>query len=114
MLLTLLSWLQEFGRQDLLQAPPRSFAALLAVDTAVWQRALAVWQLLGVPDPAALATSNLQPLKAGWLGPRTLAKLAALQQLLPWWPTAAEAVQQYALYVAGPSPERLIGRLLFL
>ncbi|PRW05921.1 hypothetical protein C2E21_9392 [Chlorella sorokiniana] len=105
---------RTFGSHALLQAPGRSFAGLMVVDTAVWQRALAVWRLLGVADPATLAVVNLQPLAADWLAAGAQAKLAALQRLLPWQPTAAKAVQQCAAYVVGPSPKWLIGRLLFL
>ena len=106
--------LQEFGREALLQAAPWPRAAVLGVDTAVWQRTMAVWRLLGVADPAAVALGNLQLLASNWLAPGTHAKLAALQRLLPWQPAAADAVQQCASYVVATGPKRLIGRLLFL
>ncbi len=86
----------------------------LGCKTAQWQVALAVWRLLGVADPAALATRNLKLVAVGWLQPALLAAIAALQQLLPWQPTAAEVVQRFATYPAINGPERLIGRLLFL
>ena len=105
---------QEFGRGRVLQVSLASLAELLAVDATTWQRALAVWQLLGVPNPAALGLGNTRLLVQNWLKPDRLASLLALQQLLPWQPTAADAVQQCATYVANYAPQRLIGRLLFL
>ena len=103
-----------FGREALLEAGTSSLARQLAVDTAVWQRALAVWRLLGVPDPVAVAMNNLRTLSRDWLAPGRLAALTALQRLLPWQPSAADAVQQCAGYVATYAPRQLIGRLLFL
>ena len=106
--------MQEFGQDRLLQAGPESLAELLAVDTATWQRALAVWQLLGVADPPALALRNTRSLTLNWLAADRLASLVALQQLLPWQPSAAAAVQRYGSYIVNSAPPRLIGRLLFL
>ena len=106
--------LQEFGREALLQAAPWPRAAVLGVDTAVWQRTMAVWRLLGVADPAAVASKNLKALGVNWQDPARLAALTALQRLLPWQPSAADAVQQCAGYLATIGTERLIGRLLFL
>ena len=65
-------------------------------------------------DPTALGLRNTQSLPLDWLAPDRLAKLAALQQLLPWQPSAVDAVQQFAAYVAMAGPSRLMGRLLFL
>ena len=104
--------MQEFELQRLLQAG--SLAEPLAVDTATWQRALAVWRLLGVADPAALALHNTRSLVLNWLAADRLASLVALQQLLPWQPSAADAVQCWGSYVVNSAPPRLIGRLLFL
>ncbi len=106
--------MQEFNLEQLLQAAPSTFARMLAIDASVWQRALAAWQLLGVADPAAVARNNLLLHTCEWLTRGVLAKLAALQQLLPWQPTAADVVQQFGVYVAAGAPQRLIGRLLFL
>ena len=105
---------QEFGLERLRQAGPESLAQLLNVDTAVWQRALAVWRLLGVADPAALGLRNTRLLALDWLAPDRLASLAALQQLVPWQPSVANAVQHFSVYVANGAPPRLMGRLLFL
>ncbi|PRW05902.1 16S rRNA methyltransferase G [Chlorella sorokiniana] len=104
----------EFAREQLLQVAPNCLSHALAVGTAVWQRALAVWRLLGVADPAAVAHKNFLLISYSWLAPGVQAKLAAMQRLLPWGPTAAAAVQQHGSYVVGPAPKRLIGRLLFL
>ena len=106
--------MQEFGLQRLLQAGPSSLAEPLAVDTATWQRALAVWWLLGVADPAALALCNTRSLTLNWLAADRLASLVALQQLLPWQPLAADAVQSCSSYIVNYALHRLIGRLLFL
>ena len=106
--------MQEFGLEQLLQAGPESLAELLVVDTATWQRALAVWRLLGVADPAALGLRNTRSLVVNWLVADRLASLSALQQLLPWQPPAAEAVQCCGCYIVNSAPPRLIGRLLFL
>ncbi len=105
--------MQEFGRERLLQASLASLAELLAVDVTTWQRALAVWRLLGVADPAALGMGNTRSLVLNWLKPGNLANLMALQ-LLPWQPTATDAVQQFHGYVVNYTPQRLIGRLLFV
>ena len=109
-----LSFSQEFGLERLLQAGPESLKELLAVDAANWRRALAVWQLLGVAEPAALGLRNTRSLTLDWLAPDRLASLAALQQLLPWQPLPADAVQHCSGYVANYAPPRLMGRLLFL
>ena len=111
---SLLVFSQEFGLERLLQAGPESLAELLKVDTANWQRALAVWRLLGVADPAALGLRSTRSLTLNWLAPDRLASLVALQRLLPWQPSPADAVQQFSGYVANYAPPRLMGRLLFL
>ena len=105
---------QEFGLERLLQAGPQSLAELLHVDTATWQGALAVWRLLGVADPAVLGLRSTRSLTLNWLAPDRLASLAALQQLLPWQPSPADAAQHFSGYVANYAPPRLMGRLLFL
>ena len=106
--------MQEFGKEQLLLAPPSCLPRVLTVDTTVWQRALAVWRLLGVADPPAVALGNLKLPAVHWLAPGTLAKLAALQRLPPWQPSAADVVSQCGGYAAIYSTSRLIGRLLFL
>ena len=106
--------LQEFGKERLLRAPSSSLAQVLSVNTAVWQCALAVWRLLGVADPRAMAMRSFGLLGYDWLAPGTLAKLAALQHLPPWQPSAAAVVSQCGGYAAIYSTSRLIGRLLFL
>ncbi|PRW05910.1 RNA polymerase subunit sigma [Chlorella sorokiniana] len=110
----LLALLVDFGRERLLQAGPTSVAELLAVDTANWQRALAVWRLLGVADPAALGLRNTRSLALDWLAAGRLASLAALQRLLPAQPSFEDTVQKFSGYIAAYSCRRLIGRLLFL
>ena len=106
--------MQEFGLQRLQQAGSKSVPELLHVDTATWQRALAVWRLLGVADPPALALRNTRSLTLNWLAADRLASLVALQQLLPWQPSAADAVQCCGCYIVSSAPPRLIGRLLFV
>ena len=106
--------MQEFGLERQLQAASTTIASVLAVDSIVWQRTLAAWRLLGVANPAAVAQNNLVLLSYHWLTPGLQARLAALQRLLPWRPTAADIVQQFAKYVASSASDRLIGRLLFL
>ena len=61
-----------------------------------------------------MALNNLAMLYRNWLAPGRLAALTALQRLLPWRPSAADALQQCSGYVATYAPKRLIGRLLFL
>ena len=73
-----------------------------------------MWQLLGVADPPALALRNTRSLTLNWLAADRLASLLALQQLLPWQPSAADAVQSCSNYIVNSAPPRLIGRLLFL
>lgn len=105
---------QTFG-QDALLAAPRSLAAqMLATRTDLWQQSLAVWGLLGVADPTAVAAQQLGAVTYGWLEPMRLARLLALQRLLPWQPTADEVLRRFAVYVAGVATPKLISRLLFI
>ncbi|KAI3427327.1 hypothetical protein D9Q98_010244 [Chlorella vulgaris] len=62
---------------------------VLAINTVVWRRALAVWQQCGVADPLVLASSNPILLGYDWLHRFRLANLRALQQWLPWDLSAA-------------------------
>jgi hypothetical protein len=104
---------QEFGREEVLRmvsAAPH----LLTVHTAVLRRALAVWGLCGVADPRAVAVKRAQTLHQDWLRLSIQANLLALQRYLPWQPSAAEVIEQFASYVGKCSTERLAGRLLLL
>ena len=92
----------------------RPLAYLLAVDSTTWQLALAVWRALGVADPAALALINAPVLAYDWLAPGRLANLLALQRALGLSSPGAVVEQGLATYVAGPSCQRVAGRLLFL
>jgi hypothetical protein len=105
--------LQEFGREEglrMVSAAP----GLLAIRTAVWRRALAVWGLCGVADPRAVAVNCAQTVYQDWLRPSIQANLLALQRYLPWQPSAAEVIEQFASYVSTYAVKRLAGRLLFL
>lgn len=110
----LLLRLQTFGRDTVLAAPRSIAAQLLATKAAQWQQSLAVWRLLGVTDPAAVAAQHLGAVTYGWLEPQRLVRLLALQRLLPWQPTADEVLRRYATYVGGVSADKLISRLLFI
>jgi hypothetical protein len=94
----------------MVDAAPRLFA----INTVVWRRALAVWQQCGVADPRAVAHNNPNVLARDWLHPSRLANLWALQQWLPWEPSAAQTVERYGGYVANNAADRVAGRLLYL
>jgi hypothetical protein len=74
---------------------------------------MAVWRLCGVSDPLAVACNSPSLLLLDWLNPSRLANLLALQRLLPWEPSAAHVIERYGSYVKH-SPQRLVGRLLYL
>jgi hypothetical protein len=105
--------LQEFGKEEALRMVGNA-PQLLAIDLIVWRLAVAVWRLCGVSDPLAVVRNNPQVLLVDWLNPSRLANLLALQRLLPWEPSAAQVIERYGCYVAGPAAERLAGRLLYL
>ncbi|PRW05904.1 Cell division control 6 [Chlorella sorokiniana] len=102
----------EFGRPRLCGAQSSVLPALLSVDTAVWQMALAVWEALGVPDPKGLAIRCPYATTCNWLSVDRMANSLALQRLLPEQPTLVEVVEYACARVAATSTERLIGRLL--
>ena len=87
---------------------------LLAINTVVWRRALAVWQQCGVADPRAMAHSNPILLGYDWLHRSRLANLRALQQWLPWEPSAAQVIERYGHHLATTAAGTLAGRLLYL
>jgi hypothetical protein len=104
---------QEFGREEALRMVSTA-PQLLAVRTAVWRRALAVWGLCGVADPRAVAINCARTVYHDWLRPSVQANLLALRHYLPWQPSAAEVIERFASYVSGFAAERLAGRLLLL
>ncbi|KAI3427325.1 hypothetical protein D9Q98_010242 [Chlorella vulgaris] len=87
---------------------------VLAINTVVWRRALAVWQQCGVADPLVLACSSPKLLGYDWLHPSRLTNLRALQRWLPWELSAAQAIECYGGYVASYAADRVAGRLLYL
>ena len=104
---------QVFTLEQLHELKLRPLADLLKASTATWQLTLAVWQALGVADPAALALNNAPVLAYDWLAPGRLANLLALQRALGLSSPGAVVEQGLAGYVAGPSCQRVAGRLLF-
>ncbi|KAI3427302.1 hypothetical protein D9Q98_010221 [Chlorella vulgaris] len=106
-------WVKAFGKEEacrMVDVAPQ----LLAINTVVWQRALAAWQQCGVADPRAVAHSNPILLGYDWLNPSRLANLRALHQWLPWEVSAAQAIGCYGVYVAGYAADRVAARLLYL
>ena len=103
--------LQKLGREQALRAVDKA-PQLLAVNTAVWQRAPAVMWLCGVADPAAVALNNPLMLCVDWLAPGRLANRLALQRCLGLSP--AGVYERFGSYVAITSAEKLAGRLLYL
>ncbi|KAI3427343.1 hypothetical protein D9Q98_010260 [Chlorella vulgaris] len=102
----------EFGKEEacrMVDVAP----ALLAINTVVWRRALAVWQQCGVADPRAVASSTPKLLAVDWLHRSRMANLRALQQWLPWEVSAAQAIACYGRYMLYSSTT-LVGRLLYL
>ncbi|KAL4436511.1 hypothetical protein ABPG75_003650 [Micractinium tetrahymenae] len=89
-------------------------ATLVTVNTCVWQTALAVMELCGLPLSTALATAgrNADALVKTWLAPDRLVNRLALQRCLQL--TAGQVYERHAGYMAGKSAKRLAGRLLFL
>lgn len=85
---------------------------LLAVDTVVWQRALAVMHLHGVAGSAAETLSNADMLCVDWLEPGRIASRLALQRCMGQ--SAAGVYTHFAGLVARTSARRLVGRLLYL
>ena len=103
--------LQEFGWEQALRAVDMA-PDLLAINTGVWRRALAVMHLCGVAAPAALALNNAHLLCLDWLAPGRLANRLALQRCLGLSP--AGVFERHAGYVVKYAAERLAGRLLYL
>ncbi|KAI3427339.1 hypothetical protein D9Q98_010256 [Chlorella vulgaris] len=103
----------EFGKEEACRMGDAS-PQLLAINTVVWRRALAVWQLCGVADPRAVAHSSPQPLGYDWLHRSRLANLRALQQWLPWELSAAQVIECYGGYVSKAAADKPAGRLLYL
>ena len=89
-------------------------AHLFAANTAHWQRALAVWRVLGVRGAGGLALGNTRPLTVDWLDEGRLANLLALQRGLGLGNPGAVVEQGFAGYVGNYAMERVAGRLLFL
>jgi hypothetical protein len=104
--------LQEFGQAEALRMVGNA-PNLLAIDGIVWRLALAVWRLCGVADPLAVVRNNPQVLMVDWLNASRLANVLALQQLLPWDPSAAQIIEHHGSYLRR-SPKTLAGRLLYL
>ncbi|KAI3427420.1 hypothetical protein D9Q98_010335 [Chlorella vulgaris] len=102
----------EFGKEEALRMVGNA-PGLLAIDVIVWRQTLAVWRLCGVSDPLAVVCNNPQLLGYDWLNPSRLAKLLALQRLLPWEPSPAQIIEQHGSYLRR-SPKTLVGRLLYL
>ncbi|KAI3427329.1 hypothetical protein D9Q98_010246 [Chlorella vulgaris] len=102
----------EFGKEEACRMGDAS-PQLLAIDTVVWRRALAVWQQCGVADRRAVAHSSPILLGYDWLNASRLANLRALQQWLPWEVSAAQVIECYGRYM-NRSPSTLAGRLLYL
>ncbi|KAL4436525.1 hypothetical protein ABPG75_003664 [Micractinium tetrahymenae] len=90
--------------------------SLLAIDTSVWQTALAVMQLCGLTQAEALKVgrNNAKVLINDWLATDRLVNQLALQRCLPGGLSAAQVYERHAGYVASHSAEWLAGRLLFL
>ena len=103
--------LQKFGKEAARQALDRA-PRLVAVDTGVWQRALAVLHLHGVAGSAAEALNHVDVLCQDWLAPGSIANRLALQRCMGLSP--AGVYQRYAGYVSSADPTKLAGRLLFL
>ncbi|KAI3427357.1 hypothetical protein D9Q98_010273 [Chlorella vulgaris] len=103
----------EFGKEEacrMVDVAPQ----LLAINTVVWRRALAVWQQCGVADPRAVASSNPNLLTVDWLHRSRLANLQALQQWLPWEVSAAKVIECYGSYVICAAADKMACRLLYL
>ncbi|KAI3427404.1 hypothetical protein D9Q98_010319 [Chlorella vulgaris] len=103
----------EFGKEEALKMVEKA-PKLLAISVVVWRQALAVWRLCGVADPLAVVRNNPSLLGYDWLNPSRLANVLALQQLLPWEPSAAQVIERYGSYVTHLAPKKLTGRLLYL
>ncbi|KAI3427315.1 hypothetical protein D9Q98_010232 [Chlorella vulgaris] len=87
---------------------------VLAINTVVWRRALAVWQQCGVAGPRAVARKSPKLLGYDWLNRSRLTNLRALQQWLPWEVSAAQAIECYGSYVVNAAVDKMVGRLLYL
>ncbi|KAI3427319.1 hypothetical protein D9Q98_010236 [Chlorella vulgaris] len=102
----------EFGKEEacrMVDVAPQ----LLAINTVVWRRALAVWQQCGVADRRAVVRSTPNLLGYDWLHRSRMANLRALQRWLPWDVSAAQVIECYGRYM-NRSPSTLAGRLLYL
>ncbi|KAI3427322.1 hypothetical protein D9Q98_010239 [Chlorella vulgaris] len=103
----------EFGKDEACRMVQIAIQ-VLAINTVVWRRGLAVWQQCGVADPLVLACSSLKLLGCDWLHRSWLANLWALQQWLPWEVSAAQAIECYGSYVVNAAVDKMVGRLLYL
>ncbi|KAI3427330.1 hypothetical protein D9Q98_010247 [Chlorella vulgaris] len=103
----------EFGKEEACRMADVA-PQLLAINTVVWRRALAVWRQCGMADPRAVAHSSPILLGYDWLHRSRLANLRALQQWLPWEVSAAQAIECYGSYVVNAAVDKMVGRLLYL
>ncbi len=99
---------------DLAREMVHAAPALLGVGPSVWQRNVAVMQLLGLADLHAYARNLAQVLHYNWLSPGLLVNMLALQRCMPGRPTAAQVICSWASCVAGRAADRFAARLLFL
>ncbi|KAL4425991.1 hypothetical protein ABPG75_010007 [Micractinium tetrahymenae] len=102
---------KEFGREgalEMVDAAPR----LLCIGSSVCRIALAVMQLHGVADVAAVMQNNSHAATKNWLAVPRLMNRLALQRSMRL--SAAEVYEQHAGYMSTYSAERLAGRLRFL
>ncbi|KAL4436542.1 hypothetical protein ABPG75_003681 [Micractinium tetrahymenae] len=104
---------QVFGQQEALRMVGKA-PGLLAVNSSVWQRALAVMELCGLTRKAALEVVRTNPdvLAYDWLGPSRLANRLAMERCLRL--SAGQAYEQHAGYITKHGAKRVAGRLLFM
>jgi len=103
--------LQAFGREEarrLVNNAPQ----LLAVNTSVWQKMLAVARLSGVAEPEALLSRTPHTFTLNWLAPDRLANRLALERCLGLTP--AEVYEGYLWHLTTRTAVRLAGSLLYL
>jgi hypothetical protein len=79
---------------------------LLAVESSVWQRNLAVMRMCGVSDPLAAAEAQVSLLYADWLATPAVASRLVVQRYLGL--SAAEAYERHARDLVIAPPERLL------